>query len=61
LRESPIVRRAPRPPQVHGWIFGLRAGLITQLTDMDQARDIAGMHAGMHADAHPSVAVRDAA
>ncbi|WP_225033230.1 carbonic anhydrase [Paraburkholderia sp. XV] len=61
LRESPIVRRAPRPPQVHGWIFGLRAGLITQLTDMDEARDIAEAHAEGHAEASPSVAVRDAA
>ncbi|MEM5389907.1 carbonic anhydrase [Paraburkholderia phymatum] len=43
LRESPIVRRAPRPPHVHGWIFGLREGLLMQLTDMEEARQMADM------------------
>jgi carbonic anhydrase len=37
LRASPIVRRAPRPPMVHGWVFGLREGLLTSLTDAQQA------------------------
>jgi carbonic anhydrase len=35
LRESPIVRSASRPPTVHGWVFGLREGLLTPLTDAD--------------------------
>jgi carbonic anhydrase len=33
LRESPMVRSAPQPPEVHGWIFGLREGRLTQLAD----------------------------
>jgi carbonic anhydrase len=33
LCESPIVRKAPRPPRVHGWIFGLREGLLAPLAD----------------------------
>ncbi|MGN6649678.1 carbonic anhydrase [Trinickia sp.] len=37
LRESPIVRSAPRPPTVHGWVFGLREGLLTPLTDAEEA------------------------
>lgn len=44
LRESPLVRRAARPPQVHGWVFGLREGLLTQLTDFDEAAQIAALH-----------------
>ncbi|MEX3936642.1 carbonic anhydrase [Paraburkholderia phymatum] len=43
LRESPIVRRAPRAPQVHGWIFGLREGLLMPLTDMEEAQQMADM------------------
>lgn len=39
LRESPIVRSAPHGPAVHGWIFGLREGLLTSLTDVDGAAD----------------------
>lgn len=37
LRESPIVRSASRPPAVHGWVFGLREGLLTPLTDEEDA------------------------
>lgn len=33
LRASPIVRSAPIRPTVHGWVFGLRQGLLTPLTD----------------------------
>jgi carbonic anhydrase len=43
LRESPIVRRAPRPPQVHGWIFGLRDGLLAQLDDIDAVQQMASV------------------
>lgn len=39
LRESPIVRSAPHRPAVHGWVFGLREGLLTSLTDVDGAAD----------------------
>jgi carbonic anhydrase len=44
LRESPILRRAQRPPQVHGWIFGLRKGLLVQLTDPDAAPHTTAVH-----------------
>lgn len=33
LRESPLVRSARHRPTVHGWVFGLREGLLTSLTD----------------------------
>ena len=36
LRESPIVRSAPHRPTVHGWVFGLREGVLTSLTDSEQ-------------------------
>jgi carbonic anhydrase len=39
LRESPIVRAAPHRPAIHGWVFGLREGLLTSLTDLDGATD----------------------
>lgn len=35
LRESPIVCSAPHRPTVHGWVFGLREGLLTSLTDFE--------------------------
>jgi len=37
LRESPIVRSAPHRPALHGWVFGLRQGLLTSLTDTEHA------------------------
>lgn len=37
LRESPILLSAARKPTVHGWVFGLREGLLTPLTDSDDA------------------------
>lgn len=39
LRESPIVLSAPVRPTVHGWVFGLRQGLLTPLTDLDDMPD----------------------
>ncbi|WP_442808185.1 carbonic anhydrase [Trinickia soli] len=33
LRESPLVRSAPHQPVVHGWVFELRQGLLTPVTD----------------------------
>jgi len=41
LRESPIVLSAPVRPTVHGWVFGLRQGLLTPLTDLDDLPDSA--------------------
>jgi carbonic anhydrase len=37
LRESPIVRSDPHRPALHGWVFGLRQGLLTSLTDAEEA------------------------
>ncbi|PMS17686.1 carbonic anhydrase [Trinickia dabaoshanensis] len=37
LRESPILSSAARKPTVHGWVFGLREGLLTPLTDFEDA------------------------
>lgn len=37
LQESPIVRAARHRPTVHGWVFGLREGLLTSLTDLDES------------------------
>lgn len=37
LRESPIVRAARHRPTVHGWVFGLREGLLTSLTDFEES------------------------
>ncbi|WP_116138921.1 carbonic anhydrase [Trinickia diaoshuihuensis] len=39
LRESPIVRSAALKPMVHGWVFGLREGLLTSLTDPEDMPD----------------------
>ncbi|WP_310633880.1 carbonic anhydrase [Paraburkholderia sp.] len=33
LEASPIVRAAQRPPQIHGWVFGLREGRLLRLTE----------------------------
>lgn len=37
LEASPIVRSARRPPQIHGWVFGLREGRLLQLTEASAA------------------------
>lgn len=36
LRASPLVTQADHPPQVHGWIFGMRKGRLHVLTDDGQ-------------------------
>jgi carbonic anhydrase len=33
LRDTPIIREAAQKPQVHGWVFGMRDGLLNSLTD----------------------------
>jgi len=34
LQRAKVVCEAPRPPRLHGWIFGLREGLLTPLADV---------------------------
>ena len=36
LRASPLVTQAKQPPQVQGWIFGMREGRLQVLTDDQQ-------------------------
>lgn len=33
LGDAPMIRNAEQKPQVHGWIFGMRDGLLTTLAD----------------------------
>jgi carbonic anhydrase len=37
LRDAPTIRNAAHKPQVHGWIFGMRDGLLTPLADTEAA------------------------
>jgi carbonic anhydrase len=56
IRQSGIVRRAARPPRVHGWIFGLHDGRIKVLEPGDADLPVAAAPAPEPAQASAAAA-----